>query len=284
MSTKSKKTVLITGCSSGFGRLMTERFLQSGEWKVLATTRHADQLNDIANEDLVVIPANVAATSERQSIVKRVEECCSSGLDCLINNAGYGLSGPLESLSEEQIRQQFEVNFFAPLLLTRDLLPSLRHSRGKVINISSVLGFVGMPLQSLYVASKFALEGLSESLAYELVVHGIQVCLVEPGGFRTKFAQNIEWAKELSVSGSSDVYEKQMRGYRAFLKKKLERPGSNPKKVADAVFDLSGKSSMPLRLRVGSDTQALYYMRRSLPQKVTDLILRNVSKKLMEAQ
>ena len=284
MSIKTKKIALITGCSSGFGRLMTERFLQSGEWKVLATTRHADQLNDISNESLVVLPANVAETSQRKSIVEYVNENCSSGLDCLINNAGYGLSGPLETLSEEQIRQQFEVNFFAPLLLTRDLLPVLRRSHGKVINISSVRGFVGMPLQSLYVASKFALEGLSESLAYELGVHGIQVCLVEPGGFRTRFAQNIEWAKELADSGSSDVYEKQMRGYRAFLKKKLERPGSNPQKVADAVFELSGKHSMPLRLRVGSDTQALYYMRRSLPQKVSDLILRSASKKLMEVR
>ncbi len=263
---------------------MTERFLQSGEWKVLATSRHAEQLSDIANENLVVLPSNVAAASERQSIVEQVNEQCQSGLDCLINNAGYGLSGPLETLSEDQIRQQFEVNFFAPLLLTRDLLPSLRSSRGKVINISSVLGFVGMPLQSLYVASKFALEGLSESLAYELGVHGIQVCLVEPGGFRTQFAKNIEWAKESIDKRSSAVYEKQMQGYRAFLTKKLERPGSNPKKVSDAVFDLAGKSAMPLRLRVGSDTQALYYMRRSLPQKVTDLILLSVSKKLMEVQ
>lgn len=281
---KSQKTVLITGCSSGFGRLMTERFLQSGEWKVLATTRHPEQLSDIASDNLVIIASNVAANSERQSIVANVSAQCKNGLDCLINNAGYGLSGPLEALSEEQIRQQFEVNFFAPLLLTRDLLHALRTARGKVINISSVLGFVGMPLQSLYVASKFALEGLSESLAYELDVHGIQVCLVEPGGFRTQFAKNIEWAKERVDQRSSDVYEKQMRGYRALLTKKLERPGSNPKKVADAVFDLAGKNSMPLRLRVGSDTQALYYMRRSLPQKMTDLILLNVSKKLMETK
>ncbi|CAN5555307.1 SDR family oxidoreductase [soil metagenome] len=284
MITKSQKTVLITGCSSGFGRLMTERFLQSGKWKVLATTRHAEQLSDIDSDNLTIIPSNVAATSERQFIVEHVTEQCENGLDCLINNAGYGLSGPLETLSEDQIRQQFEVNFFAPLLLTRDLLPSLRNARGKVINISSVLGFVGMPLQSLYVASKFALEGLSESLAYELGVHGIQVCLVEPGGFRTQFAKNIEWAKESADKRCSAVYEKQMQGYRAFLTKKLERPGSNPKKVADAVFDLANKNSMPLRLRVGSDTQALYYMRRSLPQKVSDLILLNVSKKLMGAR
>jgi NAD(P)-dependent dehydrogenase (short-subunit alcohol dehydrogenase family) len=253
-----------------------------------------------------VIQADVASSSDRELIVKEVREKCATGLDCLVNNAGYGLAGPLESLSEQQIRQQFEVNFFAPLLLIRDLLPSLRKSGGKVINISSVLGFVGMPLQSLYVASKFALEGLSESLSYELAAHGIQICLVEPGGFRTKFAQNIQWAKGIfdqtsdsvisetsrstiassesnsSDAWSSELYEKQMRGYRALLSKRLERPGSNPKQVAQAVFDLCGRSSVPLRVRLGTDSQALYYMRRSLPQKVGDLILHTASKKMLE--
>lgn len=263
---------------------MTERFLESGEWKVLATTRNPKQLGDLTCKNLTVIDANVAHASDRAVVNASAAELCQSGLDCLINNAGYGLSGALETLSEEQIRQQFEVNFFAPLLLTRDLLPLLRMAGGKVINISSVLGFVGMPLQSLYVASKFALEGLSESLSYELGVHGIQVCLVEPGGFRTQFAKNIEWAKESAETESSKIYEKQMRGYRTFLNKKLERPGSNPKKVANAVFDLSCKQSIPLRLRVGTDTQALYYMRRSLPQRVSDLILQSASRKLMEVR
>jgi len=278
------KTVLITGCSSGFGRLITERYLRSAQWKVFATTRNPDHLADIESENLVVIPANVASPSERQTVVEIVSRSCDTGLDCLINNAGYALAGPLETLSEDQIRQQFEVNFFAPLLLTRDLLPSLRQSRGKVINISSVLGFVGMPLQSLYVASKFALEGLSESLSYELSLHGIDVCIVEPGGFRTKFVQNIDWARSDADSGKNGIYTRQMQGYRAFLRKKMEGPGGNPNKVADAVFELSSKSSMPLRLRIGSDTQALYYMRRSMPQKVADFIFHSASKKLMEAR
>lgn len=261
---------------------MTERYLQSAQWKVFATTRNPDLLNDIENENLVVIHSNVASPSERQAVVDCVSRACESGLDCLINNAGYGLAGPLETLSEEQIRQQFEVNFFAPLLLTRDLLPSLRIAQGKVINISSVLGFIGMPLQSLYVASKFALEGLSESLAYELSLHGVEVCIVEPGGFRTKFVQNID-CRDIDSSKKA-IYGRQMQGYRAFLSKKLEGPGNNPKRVADAVYELSGKPKMPLRFRIGSDTQALYYMRRAMPQKVGDFILRSVSEKLMEAR
>ncbi len=282
MKLKDCKTILITGCSSGFGRLMVERFLHSGNWKVFATTRHPEQLNDIQSDNLTVLPLNVALNSERTAIVERVAELCSNSLDCLINNAGYGLSGPLESLTEEQIRLQFEVNFFAPLLLTRDLLPALRAAKGKVINISSVLGFVGMPLQSLYVASKFALEGLSESLSYELGSHGIQVCLVEPGGFRTRFVANIQWPCKSSNSVDSVVYEPQMQGYRRFLARRMEQPGNDPTRVADAVFSLSNKSVVPLRVRVGQDTQALYYIRRSLPQKVADHVLRNMSKKLLE--
>lgn len=263
---------------------MTELFLRDGKWLVLATTRNASSLSDLANPNLVVIPANVASSSDRDTIAQTVQKFCSRGLDCLINNAGYGLAGPLESLTEEQIRQQFEVNFFAPLFLTRDLLPSLRAAHGKVINISSVLGLVGMPLQSLYVASKFALEGLSESLSYELSVHGIQICLVEPGGFRTGFARNIQWADNGVDKNASSVYQDQIRGFRALLNKKLERPGSNPKKVADTVFELCNKDAVPLRMRVGADTQMLYYMRRSMPQKVSDLILHKVSKKMLEAR
>jgi NAD(P)-dependent dehydrogenase (short-subunit alcohol dehydrogenase family) len=284
MNEAQSKTVLITGCSSGFGRLMVERFLRSGSWTVLATTRHPEQLSDLENKNLTLIPLNVASHSERMQIVEQVEQICSSSLDCLINNAGYGLSGALETLSEDQIRAQFEVNFFTPLLLTKALLPALRAAKGKVINISSVLGFIGMPLQSLYVASKFALEGLSESLSHELSAHNVQVCLIEPGGFRTQFARNIEWPIEASNQVQPGVYEHQMRGYRGFLSRKLEQPGADPQLVAETVFNVVNKGAMPLRVRVGSDTQALYYVRRSLPQKVADRLLRSMSKKLLEVK
>lgn len=276
-----RKTVLITGCSSGFGRLMTELFLKSGQWKVIATTRNPEQLLDLSCANLVIVNANVASKDERLAVVKQVESACENGLHCLINNAGYGLTGPLETLAEEQIRQQFEVNFFAPLLLTRDLLPALRKAKGKVVNISSVLGFVGMPLQSLYVASKFALEGLTESLSYELSVHGIQVCLVEPGAFRTSFAGNIQWADDNKID---EVYARQMQGYRAFLKRKLDGQGNNPRTVAKAVFELCQKNSVPLRVRLGSDTQALYYLKRTLPQRVNDFLMHRMSRTLLDVQ
>lgn len=277
---EKEKYVLITGCSSGFGRLMLKRFLDNG-WVVLATTRHPKQIEGAPG--LHVLPYNVAVSSEREKITQYVAQYCSDGLDCLINNAGYGLAGPLEALSEEQIRQQFEVNFFAPLLLTRDLLPSLHKARGKVINISSVLGFTGMPMQSLYAASKFALEGMSESLHYELAPHGVQVTLVEPGGFRTGFSDGMDWpAADLQAF---PLYQNHFQGYRNFLRRvSKEGKGKDPSHVAETVLKLANRKSLPLRVRVGEDTHALYYLRKSLPQKIADGVLRKISRTILETK
>lgn len=280
-SFQNAKSVLITGCSSGFGRQIVNRFLEGGGWQVFATTRHPERLNEITNNNLHILPFNVASKSERETIIQYVTKNCASGLDCLINNAGYGLAGPLETLTEEQIRQQFEVNFFAPLLLTQDLLSGLREAKGKVINISSLLGFVGMPMQSLYAASKFALEGLTESLYYELSSHGIQMTLVEPGGFRTHFADNIEWSSKSTPNPS--VYEQQLQGYQNFLSRvSKKQPGKDPGQVADVVFLLANKRSMPLRIRVGKDSHAVYYLRRLLPEQIADRVLRKISKNILE--
>jgi NAD(P)-dependent dehydrogenase (short-subunit alcohol dehydrogenase family) len=277
------KTVLITGCSSGFGKLMLVKFLAEG-WQVIATTRQPELLEKLPAEGrLHVLPCNVAIAADRQQIVQRIDQLCPDGLDCLINNAGYGLAGPLATLSEEQIRQQFDVNFFAPVLLIRDLLPPLLRAQGRVINISSVLGFTGMPMQSLYVASKFALEGLSESLRYELSPHGIQVALVEPGGFRTGFGQGMVLASQDGQDAAR--YQSHFQGYQTFLKRMSTRgKGKDPQRVADAVFKLTGRRSMPLRVRVGNDTQGLYYLRRFLPQFLMDLLLGKVSRNILETR
>lgn len=279
-TSENEQCVLITGCSSGFGRLMLKRFLDNG-WTVLATTRRPEQLE--MGPRLHILPYNVALPFEREKIVQYVTQHCPDGLACLINNAGYGLAGPLEALSEEQIRQQFEVNFFAPLLLTRDLLPSLLKAKGKVINISSVLGFTGMPMQSLYAASKFALEGLCESLHYELAPHGVQVTLVEPGGFRTGFADSIDWPT--SDAQAFPLYQSHFQGYRNFLRRvSKERKGKDPSLVAETVFKLANRKSLPLRVRVGEDTHALYYLRKSLPQSVADGVLRKISRTILETK
>src|SRR5262245_19631363 len=195
----SDKTILITGCSSGFGRLVIPEFLREG-WHVIATMRDAANRKGIFNEELngyrdalSLLSLDVTNEAERAAAKNFIEEKFGGKLDCLVNNAGYGLFGAVEDLSEAQIREQMEVNFFGLVLLTQMLLPQLRKASGRIINLSSVLGFTGMPMSAMYCASKFAVEGFSEGLYHELKPHGVQVALVEPGAFRTNFAEKLTW-------------------------------------------------------------------------------------------
>jgi NAD(P)-dependent dehydrogenase (short-subunit alcohol dehydrogenase family) len=276
-----RRRVLVTGCSSGFGKCITHRFVDA-EWEVIGTTRCSEVqgLDESSSSRLQVLSLNIGRSDERADVVRFVQSKWSDGFDCLINNAGYGLAGPLETLTEEQIRDQMEVNFFAPTFLIRELLPLLRMRKGRIINISSVLGFVGMPMQSMYSASKFALEGLTESLYYELAKHDVQVCLVEPGGFRTNFSNNLKFASEERLV--DPLYRRHMQGYRNRLKRVMKHPGKNPDKVADVVFQLTQRAIIPLRVRVGNDTRALYYLRKTLPQKIADRLLRGIGNQILE--
>jgi NAD(P)-dependent dehydrogenase (short-subunit alcohol dehydrogenase family) len=275
--TRTKRKIVISGCSSGFGRLMADKFAEQG-WCVLATTRHPEQFQFVP-ENLQVLAADVATTDGCASVVEYIEKNWSGKLDCLVNNAGYCLSGPLEMLSAEQIRDQMEVNFFAAVLLTRDLLPGLRATRGKIINLSSILGFVGMPLMSLYAGSKHALEGWSESLHYELESHGVQVAIVEPAGYRTGFAQHMEWPPQ-DVQNNF-TYGPQWRGFKnSHARLSQQGKGNPPVEVIDRVVRLANAHKMPLRTRVGGNAHALYYLRRILPQRMADFLIGLLGKKL----
>lgn len=262
---------------------MLSKFLDA-DWQVFATTRQPEQLQDLTHTNLHVLAANVASKEGREKLVAELSVRCPDGLDCLINNAGYGLVGPLELLSEEQIRQQFEVNVFAPLLLIHALLPSLRQAKGRVINLSSVVGIAGLALHSVYSSSKFALEGLSESLSYELSSHGVQTCLVEPGVFRTRFASNINWSNS-ELSGDTSIYLHHLQGFTAFWKKVSNKSaGKDPAVVAEDTFRLANMKRMPLRHRVGWDAHALYFVRRLFPQPLADRVLQMVNSHMLEGK
>ena len=182
----------------------------------------------------------------------------------LVNNAGYGLVGPFEETDEEEFRKQIEVNFFGSAFLTRSALPALRVARGKVIAVSSVLGYSGFPLSSAYCASKFALEGLFESLYHELRPHGVQVALVEPGGFRTKMADNTAFGAGTFREGSA--YARQVGNLTRLREKMLSKPGRPPAAVAEAVLKLAKARTMPLRTVVGPDAQLVRVMQKLMPR------------------
>ncbi len=187
---------------------MVDEFLKRG-WRVIATLRNAETRKDIFADyfslltgepnPLVILSLDVTNPEEREQVTQWVHQ--HGRLDALVNNAGYGLFGALEDLSEDQLRHQMEVNCFGAALLTRSLLPYLRQSHGSVTFISSTFGYLGFPLTSAYCASKFALEGLAESLYYELQPYQVRVALIEPGASRSNFGVNVQWGEKGAGNG-----------------------------------------------------------------------------------
>jgi NAD(P)-dependent dehydrogenase (short-subunit alcohol dehydrogenase family) len=282
------KTVLITGTSTGFGHQLVPRFLDAG-WTVLATMRNADRRKDLFKDEaakaadrLFIINLDVADAEDRAAVARFIDNRFDGRLDCLVNNAGFGLFGALEDVSEAQIRDQMEVNFFGLALLTRQLLPQLRRARGRIINVSSVLGYTGMPLSSLYAASKFAVEGLSESLYYELRPHGVQVAIVEPGAFRTGFRDNLAYG-EKSFDQSS-AYSSQFAAFKRYRETRETGPGNPIDPMLDAVMKLAAANKMPLRVRCGKDAKAGYAAKRLLPEGLHRAVLGKVFNKLFSGK
>jgi len=270
VSVPSSRSVLVTGASSGFGARIVEAFAQSG-WQVIASARDPAR---IPTNHAKVLPVrlDVADEDQRLAVIDLIRERFDRRLDCLVNNAGYGLVGPLEELPETEIRRQMETNFFGAVMLTRDLLPALRQARGRVIAISSMAAYTAFPLHGLYCASKRALEGVFEALSYEARDLGVQSTIVEPGGFRTNFARNMI----IVGNRASGPYAKQLRGFQDLRERLLRRPGANPERVAAAVLDLAERQRMPLRRRVGSDAWALYALTTWLPQPIAVRVLRHM--------
>lgn len=276
------KTVLITGTTSGFGFKMAQDFLGMG-WHVFATLRdmetkkrHLKELMDLFPDRLTLLELDITKTEDIQNTKKYIENYLSENkenkLDMLINNAGFAVYGALEDTSMEQIRYQMDVNFFGPTELIKNLLPSIRKSKTKIVNISSIMGIYSCPLASVYSASKYALEGLSEGLVYELSSFGISVCTVRPGGHRTDFFKSINWG-ELSFSDTSE-YTQMSSGFKNMMDKLSARkkaPGAD--RVSNVVLDLAKMKSMPRSVLVGVDAKFLRCLQIILPASVYKLVL-----------
>ena len=265
------KTVLITGASSGFGFKMVQDYLAAG-WKVLATVRNVEKRTEFFLRELNLYPdrltlleLDVTKESEIKDIVDYLKNSENNKLDVLVNNAGFGTYGSIEDITIEQIRYQMEVNFFGPTILIKNLLPSLRESKGKIINISSLMGRYSCPLASVYSASKYALEGLTEGLMYELESFGIDVCTVQPGGHRTNFVSSVNWGED-SFNDKSP-YVGMSRGFKRMMDKLSARknaPGADG--VSKTVLKLSHSSKMPRSVLVGIDAKFVGALQIILPK------------------
>lgn len=258
------KTVLITGTSTGFGRAMVDEFLGRG-WHVVASLRRAEVRRDLLAPAEKAHPGRVTVldldVTDPASRARAVEAMKAHGrLDCLVNNAGYGTFGALEDLSDEQLRRQHETNFLGPVLLTRDCLPLIRAAKGSVVFISSIFGINGFPLTGAYCSSKFAMEGMAESLYYELEPHGVRVALLEPGASVTGFGASVVWGER-----DTEAYRSQTKAYHRLKKKIADRKPDLAAGVAKKAADFACGRSKRLRQRVGGDAHVGYAFRRLTP-------------------
>lgn len=280
------KIALITGASSGFGQKMAEDLLAQN-WTVIATFRQASNRPERFVEERKNYPQNLfihsldlTQSDDIKAIVAYVQDRHQGQLDLLINNAGFGTYGALEDLSEDQIRQQMETNFFGPTFLTRRLLPLLRQSQGRVITITSIMGRYSMPLVSMYSASKYALEGLHEGLYFELKNQGVQVCTVQPGGFRTHFLNALVWGA--NSQNTDSAYYQMGQNFQAFMKQLTSRdkaPG--PEIVSQAVMKLLKAKKLPRTVVVGKDAKALAALKRA-PWRVYQVAISAMSRKIFK--
>ena len=187
---RERPAVLITGCSSGIG-LCAARGLQQRGYRVLASARRADDVARLAAEGLEALTLDLDDSASIRSAVNEVLARCDGRLYALFNNGAYGQPGAVEDLSRDALRAQFETNLFGWLELTNLLLPGVRAAgEGRIVQNSSILGFAAMPMRGAYNASKFALEGLSDTLRLELVGSGVHLSLIEPGPIESRFRDN----------------------------------------------------------------------------------------------
>lgn len=199
MEPKDQKVAVVTGSSTGIGFETCLLFARNGilTYATMRDLTKADLIKNIAEKEKLPLKVIQMDVDKDDSVVRAFKEICEDnerglGIDILVNNAGFGLFGALEDQSIEHIKKQFETNLFGAIRTIQQVLPIMRNQRsGIIVNISSISGQIGFPAQSVYVSTKFALEGLSESFAHEVEPYGISVVLIEPGVINTNFVENI---------------------------------------------------------------------------------------------
>ncbi len=266
-STDNERRVwLVTGASRGFGHAISEALLTRGD-RVVATGRGADFVESFgrAHPEALALRLDVTdPTTARAAVENAVDRF--GRLDVVVNNAGYGHFGAIEELSEDELRRQFEVNFFGMAHVTRAVLPQMRRQRsGHIVQMSSLQGIEGMVGAGYYSATKFAVEGLSESLASEVEHLGIKVTIVEPGPHRTEFAS----AESAEVAAEIDDYAESVGEAReAFAGMDGTQPG-DPDRAAAAIIEAVEADDPPLRLPLGQ--MALESIRAKLELQLSEL-------------
>jgi NAD(P)-dependent dehydrogenase (short-subunit alcohol dehydrogenase family) len=262
MSTQKPRVWFITGSSTGLGRKLAEAVLAKGD-RVVATARKEANVADLEQQYpnyARAVRLDVTDLSQVKASVQAAIDAFGR-IDVLVNNAGYGLCGAVEEVTDTQIRQQFETNLFGPLNLTRTVLPLLRAQRfGHILNVTSLGGQVSFPVFGLYHGTKFAIEGISEALAKEVAPFGIKVTIIEPGGFKTDFSTRGMVCAE-RISAYQPLYEALVKAFDGAVL-------GDPARAAHAMIQAVEADEPPLRLALGAD--ALHLIREKLDSELEE--------------
>ncbi|AEV39874.1 short-chain dehydrogenase/reductase SDR (plasmid) [Pseudovibrio sp. FO-BEG1] len=252
-------TILITGASSGIGKSTAKYFHDKG-WNIIATMRQPEKEEELTKLDNTLV-TRLDVTDEASIEAAVAEGIARFGkIDVLLNNAGYGAYGPLEAFSMDKIRRQFETNVIGLIAVTKGVLPHLRANKsGTIVNISSIGGQMTFPLGALYHGTKFAVEGISEALHYELEAAGIKMKIVEPGMIRTDFAgRSFDFTNDESLTEYQGVVQA------FFGAMSGDMPSSDPIVVAEVIYTAVTDGTDTLRYRAGPDAVQFLDNRKAL--------------------
>lgn len=276
-----QKTIFITGCSTGIGHDAALSLSHRGH-RVIASCRKAEDVSKLIELGLEAVRMDMNDEHSIASAFNEVLEKTSGHLDVLINNAGYGQAGALEDISRDALREQFETNVFGLMNLTKLAIPVMRkQGRGRIINISSVLGLISMPFRGAYNASKYAVEGLSDTLRLELKPSGIEVICIEPGPIASNFRDNVidSSLKKIDQNNSHfrQQYHRMLNGYREQKEDSMFTKGTDAviSKLVHAIESKTPKAKYPVTF----PAHLFAILKRILTVKMLDRFISYLSKK-----
>lgn len=274
------KSVLVTGCSSGIG-LHIAHALQRRGYRVFASARGQDDVESLARQGLRCIRLDVSRSEDIRRAVEAVTHETGGQLFALINNAGYGQPGAVEDLSRKALQRQFDTNLFGLVELTNAVIPMMRkQGYGRIVQISSVLGFVAMPFRGAYIASKFALEGITDALRLELRDSDVYVSLIEPGPITSRFRENSLLMYKRYIDGKDSHFRLQYQT----MEERLDKEGAvapftlEPEAVLRKVVRALESRTPKARYFVTFPTYLFAMLKKALPAAVMDWLLVQASK------
>ncbi len=282
MDCERGKVVLITGASSGVGKALAELLSAKG-YRVYGTSRKPPAAGEDDGAGSVdghesregffkLIPLDVCDQKSVKAAVEHVMEE-EGRIDVLVNNAGYCLAGAVEDTTYYEALRQFDTNFFGVIRMCREVIPIMRERQsGKIINVSSVAGLISVPFQSMYSASKYALEAISEAMRIEVKPFGIKVSLIEPGDIKTGFTKN---RQTVVNAGSESAYRTRFeKAVEAMVRSELNGPG--PEYAARAIAEVIESDNPPVRKVVGFQYKLIVLLKRLLPARLVEYLVEKV--------